>query len=39
MFAANLVECFTRWAGSSTRYVVETLADAFFNIGASGKVE
>jgi hypothetical protein len=39
MFAANLVEYFTRRAGASVHNIVQTLADAFFRISAGRKVE
>jgi hypothetical protein len=39
MFAANLVECFTHGAGSAMGYIVQTLANSFLCISASGDVK
>jgi hypothetical protein len=39
MFAANLVEYFTRWAGAFMCNVVQTLTGALFRIRLGGNVE
>jgi hypothetical protein len=39
MFAANLVEYFTRWPRSSMCYIIQTLPNSLFQIGMGGNIE